>query len=168
MDLTPGNDHGVSPPLDDRAGILELFARYAWALDTADVDAFLDTFIPDGVLIQVRADGSNTFAGATRLRTFATALCGAPWFPGRQHHVCNLVFGAGRPGVRWELWAYVLVTQASRASTSVEFSGFYHDECVKHGSTWAFRLRRYRAWADGAGRLVRSPVDLESHRAGSA
>jgi len=168
VDLTSEHDHAASPPLDDRTGILELFARYAWALDTADFDAFLGTFVPDGVLVQVRADGSNTFAGAARLRKFATGLCGASWFPGRQHHVGNIVFGAGRPGVWWELCAYVLVTQARQASVTVEFSGYYHDECVKHGSTWAFRLRRYQAWADAARTLVRAPIDLASHRAGSA
>ena len=37
-------------PLEDRVEIEELMARYAWALDTGDLDGYADCFHPDGWL----------------------------------------------------------------------------------------------------------------------
>lgn len=155
-------------PLEDRAGIGELFARYAWALDTADFDAFVACFAPDGVLVQARVGAQRDFAGADRLRAFATELCRAEWFRGRQHHVSNVVFGNGRPGVGWELSSYVLVTQASDSAVTVEFTGSYYDRCVKHDSEWKFGLRRYRPWQDGAAAPIRSGRGVDARSRGPA
>jgi len=153
-------------PLDDRAGIEELFARYAWALDTADFDAFVACFAPDGVFVQARVGAARRFAGAEGLRTFATDLCGMVWFRGRQHHVSNVIFGPGRPGVGWELWSYVLVTQAKADSVSVEFIGSYYDRCVRQGTDWKFGLRCYRRWHEGPAAPIGSGYGADGHSPG--
>lgn len=35
---------------EDRLDILDLMARYAWAIDTGDTDAYVACFTPDAVL----------------------------------------------------------------------------------------------------------------------
>ena len=38
--------------VEDRLAIQDLLARYAWALDTGDVDSFVACFTPDAVVIE--------------------------------------------------------------------------------------------------------------------
>lgn len=35
---------------DDRLAIIELMAKYAWAIDTGDVEAYVACFTPDALL----------------------------------------------------------------------------------------------------------------------
>ena len=59
----------TSQPLTtaDRLGILDLFARYAWAYDGGDAQAYAETFATDGVLADendLRAVGPSRHRGS--------------------------------------------------------------------------------------------------------
>jgi uncharacterized protein (TIGR02246 family) len=83
---SPGaNAPSSSLTLADRLEIQELIARYCWALDTRDGDAYAATFVPDGVF-----DGVATRArGHDELRALPRAL--HPDQIETQHWVSNLV-----------------------------------------------------------------------------
>lgn len=53
----PDSPLSGSLSLADRLEIQELIARYCWALDTRDGDAYAATFIPDGVFQGIGSRG---------------------------------------------------------------------------------------------------------------
>src|SRR5688572_9308230 len=81
---------------EDRREIQDVIYRYAWALDTGDVERFVDCFCPDGVLIWDAFETPDRYEGAEALRRFATILRDLPSSAGRQHLVGNtLIEGSG-------------------------------------------------------------------------
>jgi SnoaL-like domain len=137
-----------TPPIEDRMGIHDLFARYAWALDTGDVDGFLDAFTPDAEFLQVRAEGTRRYVGRDEIRGFAEELLAMPAFPGRQHHVDQLLFGPGEDGDRWRVRSYAFVTEVHAGEPiGLAFAGHYDDVCVRtDGGAWLLERRAYSRW----------------------
>jgi ketosteroid isomerase-like protein len=56
---------------DDQLAIRDTIARYAWALDTGDVDGFVACFCRDGVLVWDAFEKPERWEGAEGLRHFA-------------------------------------------------------------------------------------------------
>jgi SnoaL-like domain len=76
------------PPLSplDRLEIRELAARYSWADDTADGEAFAAVFTPDGGFGSTR----HTVTGHAELAALGRSIAPAPP-AGIQHWVTNMV-----------------------------------------------------------------------------
>jgi ketosteroid isomerase-like protein len=131
--------------LRDRLAIHDLLARYAWALDTGDVDGFVDCFTPDAVVIEEVFEDPDRWEGHASLRRLAEHYKSAPDFPGRQHHVSQvLVEGdAASAGAR----SFTFVTECRGEPPYVlRFAGYYEDRVVKVGGRWAFAERIIRLW----------------------
>jgi uncharacterized protein (TIGR02246 family) len=137
----------VVPPLSlaDRLEIQELIARYCWALDTRDGDAYAATFIPDGVF-----QGVTTFArGHDQLRALPLAL-----HPDRietQHWVTNLVLEGD--GQRVTARSYAIAYRADSY-----YLAHYLDELVKVDGRWQFARRQFWRWPDGLADPGRPPL----------
>lgn len=70
---------------EDRFEITNLLARYAYAMDGTDPQAFLDCFIPDAEM----DIGYRTVSGEAEMREFAdyfAAKPGRPWY----HHITTI------------------------------------------------------------------------------
>ena len=67
----------MSLPASDKIEIQELVARYNRAIDSGDVEGWVDTFLPDGVFEGLVVP---TFRGHTELRAFATAFWTEPQY----------------------------------------------------------------------------------------
>src|SRR6476661_1266910 len=126
----------------DRVQIEELYARHAWALDTADVDGLVELYTEDAVIDDV---GSGRFEGAGAARRFAEAARDDPDFRGRQHwsgH--NRVV---RDGARCRVTAFGLAAQLhSSGATFLPWLGYTEDVLVAPDGVWLFAERRFRRW----------------------
>lgn len=92
---------------EDRMDIQEVFARYAWGLNTGDLEAIMRTFAPDSVFDH---QPEGTFYGEDKRRMFHhlwTAKAG--WFIGRQHLATHFIYDdAGDGKVRVQAYSSIL------------------------------------------------------------
>jgi hypothetical protein len=146
-------------PLEDRAEIEDLYARYMWALDTGDSQGYADCFVPDALVWEVQPDGSITSGRA--LAFVEGGYHQDPQFAGHQHRHDNLVYApdpAGRPD-HWEIRAYVFATYAQRnppgatehPPAATTWSGHYVDTVAKVDGTWLFIERNIAPWTGERG-----------------
>ena len=126
----------------DRAAIAELFAHYGRAFDTADIDGFIATFAPDALY---DLPGGRRYRGRAEIRTYISAQASKPGYPGRQHHVAQLIFEGD--GSQCSVRSYAFGTHlAQDGSHSLAFLGYYRDVCVKLDGRWLFAERVFRNW----------------------
>jgi hypothetical protein len=129
----------------DRLAIHDLLAQYAWALDTGDVDALVSCFTPDAVIVEEVFEDPDRWEGHAGIRRLGEHYRAVPDFPGRQHHVSQVLISgdARRASVR----SFAFVTECrGEPPYLLRFAGFYADEVVKHRGRWRFRRRVIRLW----------------------
>jgi len=124
--------------VEDRLAIERLYADYAWALDTGDVDAVMKTFWP-GAAMQ---DPLGRFGPDEEhdVRVFFERIAARPDFAGRQHWVSQLRLRAVEGGVIGD--SYVFVPASYRGGgVNIHLAAFYRDriECID--GEWRFRER---------------------------
>lgn len=131
--------------LEDRFEIEDLLARYAWALDTGDVDALVDCFLADAVLIEDVFEEADHWRGHAELRRLGEHYRGVPNFPGRQHHVTQIRIEGG--GAQRAVRSFAFVSECrGEPPYPVRFAGYYEDQVVKLDGVWRFRERLVRLW----------------------
>jgi len=131
--------------IEDRIAINDLIASYAWALDTGDLDGLLACFTPDAVVIEEVFETPDRWEGSEGIRRFAKHYFSVPDFPGRQHHVSQILVSGdgGRCAVR----AFAFVTECQgEPPYKLRFAGYYEDQVVKSGGRWLFQQRVIRLW----------------------
>ncbi len=77
--------------VEDRFAIEDLCARYAWTLDTGDPDGFAECFTPDALMMEEVFDDPDIWRGRDQIRRCAEHYKNVPNFPGRQHHLSQLM-----------------------------------------------------------------------------
>jgi len=132
---------------EDRLDILDLYARQAWALDTGDVDAYVDVFAPDAVL-----DLADKHQGADAIRALAETFWARDvGVTGSQHHIDQVVLEGD--GQRASVRAYVTRTyrMSGRGRNNILpiWQGFYSDSLVKLDGRWRIQQQVGRAWEGG-------------------
>jgi hypothetical protein len=128
--------------VEDRVQIDELYARHAWALDTADVDGVAALYTDDAVIDDVL---TGRFEGAGAARRFATAARDDPDFRGRQHWTGHSRFT--RDGTRCRVRSFGLATQLhSSRATFLPWLGYTEDVLVLADGAWRFAERRFCRW----------------------
>lgn len=119
----------------DRVEIEALFADYAWALDTADIDAVLELFSADAVM----QDPFGRFAGSgpDGVRLFFEGLFARPEFAGRIHWVSQIVLT--RMGEDYRVDSYALVPAAfPNGAVNLHLMAFYRDVVRREAGQWKF------------------------------
>jgi uncharacterized protein (TIGR02246 family) len=129
-------------PDSERAAINELFARYAWGLDTHDLDSWIELFMPDGL---IQMPGLDPFVGREEILRYGHFLTDDPKYPGRQHWVGQTIIeGDGSPVVAH---SYAMITQRfPEGHSSLLVSARYRDVLVKHEGSWRFQERVGYRW----------------------
>ena len=131
--------------VEDRIAINDLLARYAWALDTGDVDALVACFTPTAVVIEEVFEEPDRWEGADGIRRLGEHFRNVPNFPGRQHHVSQLLVEGGNS--RCSARSFVFVTECRGEPPYVlRFTGYYDDQLVKLDGRWLFKQRIIRLW----------------------
>lgn len=129
----------------DRIAINDLLARYAWALDTGDVDALIACFTPEAVVIEEVFEDPDRWEGRDNIRRFAEHYRSVPSFPGRQHHVSQLIVEGNSKECSARSFAFVTECHGEPPYT-LRFAGYYEDKLVKVHGRWLFRERIIRLW----------------------
>jgi len=129
----------------DRIAIQDLLAEYAWALDTGDVDALVACFTPNAVVIEEVFEDPDRWEGRENIRRFAEHYRNVPNFPGRQHHVSQLVVKGNSRECSARSFAFVTECQGEPPYT-LRFAGYYDDKVAKVRRRWLFRQRIIRLW----------------------
>jgi hypothetical protein len=148
----------------DRAQIEDLQARYMLALDSGDVDTYLSTFTPDGVL----DIGDGPIKGHDAIRKIIGGMPGrkaeaadAPKLrpaTGR-HNITNIVIKVeGNKAYGRAYWFHYGNNNPQRTAT-LDSYGHYEDEMIKINGKWLFTLRRIYneqvdKWAATPGKLA--------------
>jgi uncharacterized protein (TIGR02246 family) len=134
---------------EDRARIEDLQARYMFALDFRDPEAYASTFTPDGVLDY----GAGEIRGREAIKNFinesrknaeaqvAKDVSGLRPAAGR-HNITNIVLRIdGDKAVGRAYWFHMGNNNPKRIATLDSF-GHYEDEMVKVNGQWLFSKRK--------------------------
>jgi ketosteroid isomerase-like protein len=134
--------------LEDRLAIQDLIARYAWALDTGDIDGVANCFTTDGVVIEEVFEDPDRWEGRDGVRALAEHYRTSAGFPGRQHHVSQSIVTGDSQRCAVKSFAFVTECRGEPPYT-LRFTGYYDDQIVKIDGPWLFKERIIRLW-DGA------------------
>jgi len=134
---------------DNRAAIEDLQARYLFAMNWFDADAYAGTFTPDGVVYM----GERIEHGRDEIRTVITdyreIILGNPTGaaqglrpPATRHVINNIVVDID--GDRAKSWAYWNTFQNDNLERAPQLGnyGSYEDELVKVDGRWYFTSRK--------------------------
>ncbi|HTM96064.1 MAG TPA: nuclear transport factor 2 family protein [Croceibacterium sp.] len=130
----------------DQFELRDVIARYAWALDTGDVDAFVGCFCRDGVLVWDAFETPERWEGADALRHFASFFRSVPTSAGRQHHVSNTVITTDDGIVRARSYAAVALRQGDGPHL-LSVMGYYEDTFRREDERWRLAERIIRDWS---------------------
>lgn len=130
----------------DQLAIREVIARYAWALDTADVEGFVACFWPDGALVWDVFETTERWEGEAALRHFASFFSNLPSSAGRQHHVTNTIIEACDEGARSRSYAAVALRQGDGPHV-LHVMGYYEDQLRQQDGKWRFSSRVIHDWS---------------------
>jgi hypothetical protein len=128
---------------DDRLAIMELSARYNWAVDTRDAEAYAGSFVADGVF----DGGTEYLQGHEALKEFVSVLAASSKAAGLQHWTTNFVFRELEPG-RCEVRSYMMGPRDNGEQVVVGVLAHYRDIVAKTTSGWLFETRTWREWTD--------------------
>src|SRR5690606_13619621 len=154
---------------EDRAKIEDLQARYLFALDFRDPEAYAATFTEDGVLdygagkIRGRAAIAEMVAGmrANAERQQAQDTSELRPAAGR-HNITNIVLEIDGDRARGTAYWFHMGNANPERAAQLNSFGHYEDELVKVNGEWLFSLRKIyneqvAEWAAGAENPVAAP-----------
>jgi uncharacterized protein (TIGR02246 family) len=129
---------------DDRLAIMDLIARYAYALDSGDLEGYANNFATDGVLFE-------RHHGRAQIKDYVAQLMregrAGPLPNGDvayRHFVGSPVIdGAGERAIVHSYLLWVNMGSEPPVSAAAE----YTDECVKLDGRWFFQSRVLRRLA---------------------
>jgi hypothetical protein len=140
-------DAGSKLSVEDRLDIQELFAKYCWALDLGDADAFVNCFTEDGVfnhLWQGQMQGHAAIRRAVQELWYDRHS----WWLGRQHLANHFLMTREGAGARVKAF-YSIVQYNTEYRTNFVFGiGTWDNVCVKQNGAWRFQRVQINAWMD--------------------
>lgn len=112
----------------DYVEIQQLYARYNYAIDAGDIEAYVALYTPDGAF--------NAFEGQAGLRQFMKNRQGG----NRRHWNTNLVITPSPEGAKGQV--YLMFVDVGTKPPSISGAGKYEDVIVKTPQGWRFKKRR--------------------------
>ena len=130
----------------DQLEIRDVVSRYAWSLDTGDVEGFVACFASDGVLLWDAFEVPEQWQGHDALRHFATFFRDQPTSAGRQHHVTNVLIDGTENGASGRAYAAVALRQGD-GPHALHVMGWYEDAFRIEDGKWKLARRVIRDWS---------------------
>ena len=121
---------------EDYIAIQQLYARYAFAVDTGDQEGWLACWIEDGAL---ETSTGQMNQGPEALRALVEAQVSNPNEKG-YHWNGNLVIEPAEFGATGK--TYLMFVRALSVQGELGYSLYYTDELVKQAGRWLFRRRK--------------------------
>lgn len=119
---------GGSLTAQDYVDIQQLYARYNFAIDSSDIEAYVALYTPDGSF--------NSFTGQDGLRTFMKNRTGGT----RRHWNTNLVITPTPEGAKGAV--YLMFLDVGMKPPAVTGAGRYEDALVRTPRGWRFKKRQ--------------------------
>lgn len=131
----------------ERIAIEDLYSRYAWALDTGDVEGFADTFVPESlVVVCTHTRIPNRYEGRQGAIDLAESLRVWDQFPVCQHYTGQLQL-ANDGHERCQARSYTFMTDChGDAPYQIRFVGRTQDRLVKRAGMWFYEERLIQLW----------------------
>jgi hypothetical protein len=133
-------------PFADQAAIRDVISRCAWALDTGDVQGFVECFCRDGALVWDVFEAADRWEGEAALRHFAEFFRAQPTSAGRQHHVSNTVITGTAQGALAMSYVAVALRQG-HGPHLLNVMGYYEDHFALEEGRWRLARRVIRDWS---------------------
>jgi ketosteroid isomerase-like protein len=132
---------------EDRLDIMELFAKYAWAIDSGDAEGVLKCFAEDALLDHL---WQGKMVGHEKIRrAFEELWYDRPsWWIGRQHLANHFVIEREGDGARVKAFFSILQYNVEYRTNFVFGIGTWDNFCVKRGGRWVFQSLKVNAWMD--------------------
>ena len=127
----------MSLTIEDQLAIQTLAARYNFAIDTGDAEAFAEAFVENGVL---DAAGQVT-EGRKALADFARGFPTSMRSP--RHVSTNLVIDGDGNFATLKAYLTISIMNGEPAQPTVLASGGYDDTLSKEDGTWRFVRRTF-------------------------
>jgi hypothetical protein len=127
---------------EDRFAILELYARYAWAMDSGNVDAYVSLFRPDCIL-----DLGSRHHGQEGVREWHTNFLKDSGFPGSQHFASQWIMEGNTEKAQTRAYVARLHRLPDTTSSQILWQGYYTDTVVKVDGRWQFQIKKSH-WAE--------------------
>jgi hypothetical protein len=139
------------PSTQHRLEILELYARYSWALDTGDTDGYVALFTADAEVTEETRDGTLEIRqGHDEIRKLVLKFHDRADFPGHQHQMAQFVFEpdpAGRPD-HWVVRSYAWATiNHPPAPPHLHWCGHVRDIVALRDGAWRIRAKAIMGWS---------------------
>lgn len=138
----------VTISVDDRLEINELLARYNWAIDCDDADAFVETFADDGEFVTK----DKVYKGHDELRDLMVYLHekrDGDAARSLYHIVSNVVLERiDDDHIRFV--GQLIGPRISSANVHTLQLGWYDDVLTRTAAGWRFGRRHFRIWPDQA------------------
>lgn len=135
----------VSTYAEDRAQIENLQARYLFAMDFRDPEAYARTFTENGVLdfgggkIEGR-QAIHDMVASTRDRAASQQPGEGP--PKGRHSITSMVIDVNGDRATAVAYWFLMVNDNPERKTELNSFGHYEDELVKVDGQWLFKLRK--------------------------
>jgi uncharacterized protein (TIGR02246 family) len=125
--------------IEDRLDVMDLVARYAECVDTADVEGYAGLFMPDGVV----EHSAGSVKGRDAIRDWVAGLAKDRRIgpESKLKHVLGLPVIRG-DGHRCTARTYVVIPrQMESGEISTRLAGAYKDDLVKQDGQWLIEKR---------------------------
>ncbi|OJW64669.1 MAG: hypothetical protein BGO57_09225 [Sphingomonadales bacterium 63-6] len=156
---------------EDRAAIEDLMARYLFAMDWGDYEAYLDMFTEDGELEFVRGTAKGRQAISESVRAFKQSIGqfykDADGNPAILRHIISqtVIRIEGDRAFAVAFW-WEMANDGPGGKPKPGTFGTYEDELVKQDGRWLFSKRRIlNEFLEGRGTGEVNPVRLLDERA---
>jgi hypothetical protein len=133
-------------PVEDRLEIQELFAYYAWGLNTGDMDQVLSTFAEDATM---EHQPQGIFTGHEQLKIiFSHLWYDKPgWFIARQHVASHFIMTPRNENeMRVKAYSSILQHNLDYRSNFVFGLASWDNVCTKASGEWLFKSMRIVKW----------------------
>jgi hypothetical protein len=121
--------------VEDRFRIQDLLLSYVWANDSANLEAIVAAFTPDGL---VQAGTGERVP----VREWATGTLSHPGRRGRQHWMQIMSMHPNESGCTVRSYWKVVQWLASANTRTLNAMGYYDDICVKVNGRWLIKEKR--------------------------
>jgi len=141
----------TGPSTEDQLAIINLYARYSWALDIGDTEGYLDLFTPDAEATEETRDGGIEMRkGRDEIRKLVLKFHERPDFPGHQHQMAQFLYEPdpqGRPD-HWVVRSYAWATiNHPPEPPHLHWCGHVRDVVAKVDGQWLIRSKDIMGWA---------------------
>jgi SnoaL-like domain len=141
----------AGPGTQDRLEILELYARYSWALDTGDTDGYVALFTEDAEVTEETRDGTLEIRkGRDEIRILVLKFHERPDFPGHQHQMAQFVFVTD-PEHRKDHWvvrsyAWATINHPPQPP-HLHWCGHIRDVVARVDGLWRIQAKSIMGWS---------------------